>query len=216
MKSACTVQQWQEGGQFLKAFHKEQTIFFRDEGQGPALVLIHGFPTSSYDWSYIWKGLGGYRRIAPDLIGFGFSDKPVDYHYSISDQANLIERLLDRLEIQEYHILAHDYGDTVAQELLARNLGPPERDGKDHSEPAILGGRQSSSSNSVNVPSERWTLSGSTQATVHSEVAHQSTGLPCIAPHYAEKVQCQLQRNLWGVHTAIEGRATVVLGTDKA
>jgi pimeloyl-ACP methyl ester carboxylesterase len=54
------------------------------------------------------------------MLGFGFSAKPIDYEYSILDQANLCESLLVRLGVSEYHILAHDYGDTVAQELLAR------------------------------------------------------------------------------------------------
>ncbi len=54
------------------------------------------------------------------MIGFGFSDKPINYHYSIFDQADLCEHLLAEHNVQQYHILAHDYGDTVAQELLAR------------------------------------------------------------------------------------------------
>ena len=56
------------------------------------------------------------------MIGFGFSDKPVDLDYSISAQANLIETLLVALDVTDYTVLAHDYGDTVAQELLARQL----------------------------------------------------------------------------------------------
>jgi pimeloyl-ACP methyl ester carboxylesterase len=54
------------------------------------------------------------------MIGFGYSDKPKDYAYSIHDQATLHENLLQALGINRVHILAHDYGDTVAQELLAR------------------------------------------------------------------------------------------------
>ena len=64
--------------------------------------------------------------VAPDMIGFGFSDKPVDYHYSIFDQADLFESLFQELHIHSFHILAHDYGDTVAQELLARRLEQPD------------------------------------------------------------------------------------------
>ncbi|HBS06702.1 MAG TPA: alpha/beta hydrolase [Leptospiraceae bacterium] len=117
--SPLTADSWKQKG---KSYHyrESKNVFFVDEGKGPALVLIHGFPTSSYDWSYIWHGFPDYRKIAPDLMGFGFSDKPRNYHYSISDQANLIEGLLESLNVREYHILAHDYGDTVAQELLAR------------------------------------------------------------------------------------------------
>ena len=117
--SPLTSESWKQKGR-TDFLHKERSIFYIDEGKGPPLVLLHGFPTSSYDWSYIWHGIPEYRKIAADFIGFGFSDKPQHYHYSISDQANLIEGLLESLNIREYHVLAHDYGNTVAQELLAR------------------------------------------------------------------------------------------------
>ncbi len=88
----------------------------------PVLLLIHGFPTASWDWSPLWAQLATrFHLIAPDLLGFGFSAKPTDYQYSILDQADLCEELLSRFGIQHYHIMAHDYGDTVAQELLARH-----------------------------------------------------------------------------------------------
>jgi len=54
------------------------------------------------------------------MVGFGYSAKPRDYHYSMFDQADLMEALMTKLGVKRYHILAHDYGDTVAQELLAR------------------------------------------------------------------------------------------------
>jgi len=97
-------------------------IFYRDVGDGPALVCIHGFPTASWDWHRIWDGLTArFRVIAPDLLGFGFSDKPRRHRYTIHGQATLIERLLGDLGVGEAHVLAHDYGDSVAQELLARH-----------------------------------------------------------------------------------------------
>jgi pimeloyl-ACP methyl ester carboxylesterase len=61
-----------------------------------------------------------FRLIAPDMIGFGFSAKPRGYDYSIADQAEIHEELLAQLGVRTAHVLAHDYGDTVAQELLAR------------------------------------------------------------------------------------------------
>jgi pimeloyl-ACP methyl ester carboxylesterase len=61
------------------------------------------------------------RVVAADMIGFGFSAKPDHYDYSILDQADLHEGLLARLGVSRCHVLAHDYGDTVAQELLARH-----------------------------------------------------------------------------------------------
>ena len=58
------------------------------------------------------------------MIGFGWSDKPRNYAYSIMDQADLHEGLLSDLGVRKALVLAHDYGDTVAQELLARDLEP--------------------------------------------------------------------------------------------
>lgn len=90
----------------------------------PALMLIHGFPTASWDWVDMWAPLSArFRLLAPDMIGFGFSAKPPEYDYSIRDQADLHAGLCAALGIAECHVLAHDYGDTVAQELLARHNG---------------------------------------------------------------------------------------------
>lgn len=85
------------------------------------LLLVHGFPTASWDWWKMWDGLlMKHRLVALDMIGFGFSDKPSGYPYSIFDQADIIEALLASKEIDSVHILCHDYGDTVGQELVAR------------------------------------------------------------------------------------------------
>jgi pimeloyl-ACP methyl ester carboxylesterase len=111
---------WRASGKSFS--YAGQPIFYRDEGRGPALLLVHGFPTASWDWHVIWPLLSGrFRLIALDLIGFGYSAKPPDYQYSIKDQATLVEALLRALGIERVHLFAHDYGDTVVQELLARH-----------------------------------------------------------------------------------------------
>jgi pimeloyl-ACP methyl ester carboxylesterase len=93
-----------------------------------ALLLIHGFPTSSWDWEAVWPTLTArYRVLAFDLLGFGLSAKPRGHAYSIFEQADLAEHLLAGQGIASYHVLAHDYGDTVAQELLARSREPGRR-----------------------------------------------------------------------------------------
>lgn len=98
-------------------------LFLMDEGDPgqETILLIHGFPTSSWDWRPIWSHLRkSYRLVAMDMLGFGFSDKPAAHHYSIHEQADLVEGLVKDLGLESFHVLAHDYGDTVAQELLAR------------------------------------------------------------------------------------------------
>jgi pimeloyl-ACP methyl ester carboxylesterase len=103
-----------------------EALFYRDSG-APAgagevetVLLLHGFPTSSWDWRAVWGPLGArYRLIAPDFPGLGFSDKPVRT-YTIGGQADAVGDLLAGLGVASVHVLAHDYGDTVAQELMAR------------------------------------------------------------------------------------------------
>ena len=112
---------WQRAG---RAFtYRGHEVFYRDAGDGPALLCIHGFPSASWDWHKLWPALAArFRVIAPDMLGFGLSAKPRDYAYSLRDQADLHEALLGALGIEAAHVLAHDYGDSVAQELLARQL----------------------------------------------------------------------------------------------
>lgn len=92
-------------------------------GQGEPLLLLHGFPTAAWDWHYLWQPLTRhYRVIVCDMLGFGDSDKPRRHDYSLLEQADLQQALLDHLQVNApVHLLAHDYGDSVAQELLARN-----------------------------------------------------------------------------------------------
>lgn len=91
-------------------------------GQGRPLLLIHGFPTCSWDWSRIWPGLveSGFNPIALDMLGFGLSDKPAGHRYDLMQQTDLHAQLMQSLELGECDILAHDYGVSIAQELLAR------------------------------------------------------------------------------------------------
>ncbi|MBD9484928.1 alpha/beta hydrolase [Pseudomonas sp. PDM14] len=90
---------------------------------GEPLLLIHGFPTASWDWHYLWQPLAErYRLIACDMLGFGYSAKPRAHLYSLLEQADLQQALLAHLGVDgPVHVLAHDYGDSVAQELLARH-----------------------------------------------------------------------------------------------
>lgn len=125
-QAPISLEQWRRAGDAFS--HRSERVFFqRSMREGaPALLLIHGFPTASWDWNYVWQPLAQhFTLLAPDLIGYGFSAKPVDYTYSIRDQADVCEELLIRSRVSEsqgFHILAHDVGDSVAQELIARMI----------------------------------------------------------------------------------------------
>lgn len=112
---------WQQAGTNLK--YRSHRVFYRLSGEGEVLLLVHGFPTASWDWHKVYDSLAGrFKVLAPDLMGFGFSDKPKKYEYSIFNQADLLEALLESLQVKSVHLLCHDYGDTVGQELLARYI----------------------------------------------------------------------------------------------
>jgi pimeloyl-ACP methyl ester carboxylesterase len=121
MQNIITPESWKQTGLYFN--FRSMPIFFKEQGKGEVVLFLHGFPTSSWDWAKVWPSLKeNYRLIAPDFLGFGFSSKPTDYHYSIYDQASLVEALMRSLGIDTCHIVAHDYGVTVVQELLARSL----------------------------------------------------------------------------------------------
>jgi pimeloyl-ACP methyl ester carboxylesterase len=114
------LERWKSAGQYFDYLGFE--VFYRVQGNGPHLVLIHGYPFNSWDWAPLWAGLTDrFTVIAPDMLGMGFSDKPVAYEYSVHDHADMHEALLAHLGVETAHILAHDLGDSVAQELLARS-----------------------------------------------------------------------------------------------
>lgn len=116
-----TLAKWKRSGTYF--IYKNRRVFFQRSGQGKkeAVVFIHGFPTSSWDFHRIWNPLTkDHQMIAPDLLGFGYSDKPKNYSYSIHDQADLIVGLVKSQGLTSVKLVAHDYGATVAQELLAR------------------------------------------------------------------------------------------------
>jgi pimeloyl-ACP methyl ester carboxylesterase len=100
-------------------------IFVRVAGNGPWLTLLHAFPTSSWDWSRATPLLEPHFRVlAPDFLGFGDSDKPHPHEYSIFEQADVVEAVWERFAVERTAVVAHDYGATVAQELLARRAAP--------------------------------------------------------------------------------------------
>jgi pimeloyl-ACP methyl ester carboxylesterase len=97
-------------------------IFYRIGGSGPWLTALHGFPTSSWDWAKVVPELEQrFRVLCFDFLGFGDSDKPRGHRFSIFEQADLTEALWRALGVEETMVVAHDYGATVAQELLARS-----------------------------------------------------------------------------------------------
>lgn len=118
-----SLSRWRDsGGRFEFDGHR---IYTRTQGQGPeALLLLHGLPTGSWDYEAMWPALT--RRfahvIAFDFLGCGFSDKPARHRYSLFEQADLALALLRARGVERVHLITHDYGVSIALELLARDL----------------------------------------------------------------------------------------------
>ncbi|CAH3136844.1 unnamed protein product [Pocillopora meandrina] len=132
------LKEWRKMGQYFN--YEGNAIFYQDfrgykKDDDIVVLCIHGFPTSNYDWSKVWEKLKRNfgRVIAADMLGLGFSDKPRDREYTVMEQATLQEAFLEYLGIAKVHILAHDLGDTVALEMLAR-YGERKKKGLDPTE----------------------------------------------------------------------------------
>jgi pimeloyl-ACP methyl ester carboxylesterase len=98
-------------------------IFVREQlGEGPPVVLLHGYPSSSYDWRHVLGRLGGRHVLAFDFLGFGLSDKPQEHRYSLLGAADLTEQLAARFDGEPVVLVAHDMATSVVAELLARDL----------------------------------------------------------------------------------------------
>lgn len=120
-QAGIALRDWRaQGSDFTFRGH---AIRYWSAGSGAPLLLIHGFPTASWDWHLLWQPLAErYRVIACDMLGFGDSTKPRGHDYRILEQADLQQALLEHLGVREsVHLLVHDYGNSVGQELLARH-----------------------------------------------------------------------------------------------
>ncbi|MFB8005670.1 alpha/beta fold hydrolase [Nocardia sp. NPDC056000] len=121
MTSPEAVRVWREGGRLVPTSVGQ--VFVRTgSGTGPAVLLLHGYPSSSYDFSRIVDDLGGRSWIALDFPGFGLSDKPRPHRYSLFEHADIVEEVLATLESGPVVVLAHDMGTSVLTELLARDI----------------------------------------------------------------------------------------------
>lgn len=123
------IAKWFEGGSrepIRLPGGRTRHVFVRVEGpeDGRWLTMLHGFPTSSYDFAGLVDPLtaAGHRLLLFDFLGFGDSDKPRE-RYSYADQVAITTALWDRLGIERTAVVAHDYGVSVAQELLASHSG---------------------------------------------------------------------------------------------
>jgi pimeloyl-ACP methyl ester carboxylesterase len=98
-------------------------VFVRSSpGRGPAVLLLHGFPSSSYDFRGVVDRLGDRAWLTLDFLGFGLSDKPRPHRYSLLEQADIVQQVVADVAPGPVVLLAHDMGTSVGTELLARDV----------------------------------------------------------------------------------------------
>jgi len=90
-------------------------MHYKQSGEGPDVILLHGIPTHSYLWRNVAVRLKGFRTLLVDFIGYGDSEKPENVDLSLSAQASYVKELMDELGIRKAHIVGHDIGGGVAQ-----------------------------------------------------------------------------------------------------
>ncbi len=122
------VRQWRDGGRMLST--GAGRVFVRssagDPAAGPTVLLLHGFPSSSYDFREVTDRLGERPWLTLDFLGFGVSDKPRPHRYSLFEQADIVEQVVADHQLVAgpgpIVLIAHDMGTSVATELLARDV----------------------------------------------------------------------------------------------
>ena len=99
------------------------TQHYLDEGSSETAILaLHGNPT----WSFYWRSLiptfsSTYRVVIPDHIGCGLSDKPQDWSYRLEDHIANIEKLVEKLGLNNIHLMVHDWGGAIGMGFAARH-----------------------------------------------------------------------------------------------
>ena len=116
------VQQWQALGEHVVVLGNHRVFMVRRRGEGPTLLLLHGFPSCSYDWRALLEhdSLRGRDVLAFDFLRFGLSEKPPGRN-SLLIQADIVEELVGRYTDGRVFLVAHDMGTSVANELFARD-----------------------------------------------------------------------------------------------
>jgi pimeloyl-ACP methyl ester carboxylesterase len=115
------VREWRDGGE-LALVDGHRIFVHSRRGTGKTLLLLHGYPSSSYDFRPLLGHLGDRRLLTFDFLGFGLSEKPRKHVYSLLGQADLAEAIAERFAAGPVWLVAHDMGTSVATELLARSI----------------------------------------------------------------------------------------------
>ncbi|HEX5726529.1 MAG TPA: alpha/beta fold hydrolase [Longimicrobiaceae bacterium] len=93
-------------------------MHYLDESTGEPVLFVHGTPTWSFEWRHLVRGLAAtHRCVAPDLLGFGLSDRPRDFAYTPEAHAEALRAFVDAVGLDGFTLVVHDYGGPIALPL---------------------------------------------------------------------------------------------------
>jgi haloalkane dehalogenase len=97
-------------------------MHYVDEGSGETILFVHGTPTWSFEWRHVIRALAPtWRCVAPDLMGFGLSDRPPDFSYTPESHANVLAEFVERHVAGPCTLVVHDYGGPIALPIALRD-----------------------------------------------------------------------------------------------
>lgn len=119
-----TIETWKAKGRYQRINHFN--VFYVQhyiDNNLPTICFMHGYPSCSFDFIHAFPYFENhFNYIAHDHLGFGLSEKPKNYAYTLMEQAEIAMQLWKTLGLKNIHIVAHDYSTTVANEILVRKL----------------------------------------------------------------------------------------------
>jgi pimeloyl-ACP methyl ester carboxylesterase len=116
------IEQWKQKGNYIDIYGKS-VFYIQQKTEKPTIAFLHGYPSASFDYYKVIPFLEkDFSYVIHDHVGFGLSAKPANYSYSLIEQAEIAIELWKQLGIKEIHLVSHDYGTTVANEIIVRKL----------------------------------------------------------------------------------------------
>jgi haloalkane dehalogenase len=103
-------------------------MHYVDEGEGDPILLVHGTPTWSFEYRHVIAALSTHHRcIAPDHLGFGLSERPAGFAYTPEAHAAVLGEFVDRLGLDRFTLVVHDFGGPIGLPLALRPSSPVDR-----------------------------------------------------------------------------------------
>lgn len=94
------------------------SMSYLNEGEGEPLLFVHGTPSWSFEWRHVIHALcESHRCVAPDLLGFGLSDRPRDFSYTPEAHAREIDAFVETIGLRDFTLVVHDFGGPIALPL---------------------------------------------------------------------------------------------------